>query len=308
MRWTVQSPESWKLTAPISRAQADRLTGHIPDFDLIDEPPVLVVSEPDPKHPDDWQFDVYFQGHPDESLLGRVRAFTGVEGGVLERLEDADWVTISQAWLEPIRAGRFYIHTAAHADAIPADAIAFLIEASRAFGTGHHETTAGCLAALSDLAVAGRDFARIADIGTGTGLLAFAARALWPDAAVVATDIDPVAIPVVAENMAANGIAADAITLAVADGTDHPVLRGAPFDLVTANILAGPLIALAPDFARLVAPGGTILLAGLLTSQEADVRAAFAAVGFAGLARRLNGDWSILALTRGDGGGAEQRS
>jgi ribosomal protein L11 methyltransferase len=268
MTWTVQSPDSWKLTLPISRVQADRLTADDAGFDDGETPPVFVVSEADEKNPDDWRLDVYFEGRPDEALLARIRAFAGSEGGLVERLADADWVTISQAFLAPIRAGRFYIHTAAHADAIPADAIPFRIEASRAFGTGHHETTSGCLEMLSDLATAGSEFTRIADIGTGTGLLAFAARALGPTAAIVATDID------------------------------HPSLRAARCDLVTANILAGPLIALAPDFAALVAAGGTIVLAGLLTSQEADVRIAFEQAGFTLARRKIDGDWSILAMTR----------
>jgi ribosomal protein L11 methyltransferase len=296
--WTTQGEASWKFSLPISKTDADRLAAGVPELDALEPAPVFVTDEPDPNAPDAWRLDVYFEGEPPEAMLSQIRAFVGQEGGTLERLDDADWVTISQGWLAPIRAGRFYIHTAAHADDLPVDAIPFRIEASRAFGTGHHETTAGCLDVLSALADEGMSFARVADIGTGTGLLAFASHALWPDAAIVATDIDPVAIPVIEENMAANGIPMDAIALGVADGIDHPALRGGTFDLVIANILAGPLIELAPDFARIGHIGSRLILAGLLSSQEADVLAAFVAHGYAFDRRLQRGDWPVLVLAK----------
>jgi ribosomal protein L11 methyltransferase len=206
---------------------------------------------------------------------------------------------MSQQWLEPIRAGRFFVHTAAHADAVPGDVIAFRIEASRAFGTGHHETTAGCLEMLDAWAREGKSFTDIADIGTGTGLLAFAARALWPTAHVIASDIDPISIEVTAENMEINGITRDKVVLAVADGMAAPALaEAAPFDLLIANILAGPLIALAPDFSAVVAPKGHILLAGLLASQADDVLNAYAERGLTLAGRIDRGDWSILGLVQ----------
>ncbi len=260
-----------------------------------------MTSEPDPARPDEWQLDVYLGHAPDAALLARIRALAPStrEEPRVEKIADADWVTVSQGFLEPIRAGRFYIHTAAHADSIPADAVAFRIEASRAFGTGHHETTAGCLQALDVLAQAGKSFGRIADIGTGTGLLAFAARALWPGADVLASDIDPIAIDVTAENMAINAVPPDAIALVAADGMDDPRIRQrAPFDLIVANILAGPLIALAPDLTATLARNGTIILAGLLATQAEDVLAAYASKGMLIAARIDQGDWSILTLVQ----------
>ena len=142
-----------------------------------------------------------------------------------------------------------------------------------------------------------------ADIGTGTGLLAFAARDLWPQAQGIASDIDPVCVGVVEDNAAMNGIplgdGPGRIIMTVAAGTDNPLIRHrAPYDLLIANILAGPLVELAPDFAKAVAPGGNLLLAGLLTTQEKAVRRAHFRAGFR-LARRMtNGDWSILWLRR----------
>ncbi|MDB5717008.1 MAG: ribosomal methyltransferase [Sphingomonas bacterium] len=299
--WTPQAAESWKLTLPCTKAEAETLADAAGELAGIDPPPVLMTSEPDPARPDDWQLDAYFEGRPDAAALAAVRALVPSADGIdaaPERIEDRDWVTLSQAWLEPIRAGRFHVHTAAYADDIPPDAIAFRIEASRAFGTGHHETTTGCLTMLDSLARSGARFAEIADIGTGTGLLAFGARALWPEARVIATDVDPVSIEVTAENMAVNAIPAGAIDLVVAPGVDDPAIEARRYDLLIANILAGPLIELAPSFAKVVAPGGSVMLAGLLATQADAVIAAYAAQGIR-LADRLDlGDWTILHLTR----------
>ncbi|WP_294394918.1 50S ribosomal protein L11 methyltransferase [uncultured Sphingomonas sp.] len=297
--WQMQSAESWKVTLPCNRAEGELLAVIEPELG-IDPAPVLMTSEPDPSRPDNWQFDVYLPAEPGPDLVAAIRALVPSAGDtqpVIERLEDQDWVTVSQRWLQPIRAGRFYVHTAAFAENIPADMVAFHIEAGRAFGTGHHETTAGCLEMLDRMAGEGLRFGDVADIGTGTGLLAFAARILWPDARVIASDIDPVAIDVTAANMAANGVPGDAIALVAADGMDGPALRAAaPFDLLIANILAGPLIALAPGFGAAIRPGASILLAGLLASQADDVLSAYARHGITLHGRIDKGDWSILWL------------
>ena len=148
----------------------------------------------------------------------------------------------------------------------------------------------------------GIDFANIADIGTGTGLLAFAALSLWPEAKGIATDIDPVAIDVARENAAINrvklGHGAGELLLGVADGMDSPLLTArAPFDLIIANILAGPLIELAPDFANAMAPGGTVVLAGLLDTQADAVAKAYDAEGLA-LVDDGGGEWPVLVCQR----------
>ena len=182
----------------------------------------------------------------------------------------------------------------------PADTVNFEIDAGLAFGTGQHATTAGCLAVLNNLA--GKDCAveNVADIGTGTGLLAFAALSLWPAARCIATDIDPVAIDVSRENAAINqvrlGHGPGELLLAVADGMDSPMLAArAPFDLIIANILAGPLIELAPAFAKALAPGGTIILAGLLDTQADSVGTSYEALGLT-LKERGSGEWPVLVL------------
>jgi ribosomal protein L11 methyltransferase len=206
---------------------------------------------------------------------------------------------MSQSGLQPIRAGRFFVHTPTYRSA-PPGTIAFEIDAGLAFGTGQHATTAGCLEALDSLAIKGCKFANVADVGTGTGLLAFAALALWPDARCIATDIDPVAVEVARENAAINevklGHGAGELLFAVADGMDSPMLAArSPFDLIIANILAGPLVELAPDFAKALAPGGTVILAGLLDTQADTVASAYEALGLM-LQERGSGEWPVLVL------------
>lgn len=281
---------SWKLSLPCTKAVAEAIATGDHDLDAV-----LLTTEED-EAADRWRLDAFFAGEPSAAQIAEVVALVpGAAAPVAEPVADQDWVTLSQAGLEPIREGRFVVHTEAHPAAAPPGGRAFRIEASQAFGTGHHETTSGCLALLDRLAEEGLDFANVVDFGTGTGLLAFAARELWPDARVLATDIDPVSIEVTRENAALNGVAA--VALEVSDGAAGPETRArAPFDLIVANILAGPLIALAPDFAGVARPGATIVLAGLLTSQADAVTAAYEAQGARAISRDLRGDWAILRL------------
>jgi ribosomal protein L11 methyltransferase len=184
----------------------------------------------------------------------------------------------------------------------PPGTIPFEIDASLAFGTGQHATTSGCLEALDRLEREGKSFANIADIGTGTGLLAFAALALWPEAKCIASDIDAVAIEVAQDNAAINrvplGHGRGELLLAVAAGMDSPLLAArAPFDLIVANILAGPLIELAEDFTKALAPGGTIMLAGLLDSQADAVAHAYEERGLT-VRDRGFGEWPVLVCER----------
>ena len=286
---------SFRATVACSRAQGEAIS-HADD---ILTSAVLVADEPDPARPDDWLIHAYFERAPTEEELDEL-AKLGRDQPRVEQLGEADWVTMSQAGLQPIRAGRFTVHTPTHAP--DHDRINFEIDAGLAFGTGQHATTAGCLAALDRLESAGKHFANVADVGTGTGLLAFAALALWPEAKCIATDIDPVAVDVARDNAAINrlrlGHAAGELLLTQADGMDSPMLAArAPFDLVIANILAGPLIELAPDFARAIAPGGTVVLAGLLDTQADSVIDAYAAQGLA-LEDRGFGEWPVLVCER----------
>lgn len=288
---------SFRATLPCTRAQAEAL----PDADELvagRSPPVLVADEPDPAQPDAWLIHAYFDHPPSSEELAALRRLGSGEPQ-LKQLAEADWVTMSQSGLRPIRAGRFFVHTPTYRSP-PPGSIPFEIDASLAFGTGQHATTSGCLEALDLLATNSCSYTNIADIGTGTGLLAFAALALWPRARCVATDIDSVAIDVARDNAAINhvtlGHGAGELLLAVADGMESPILAArAPFDLLIANILAGPLIELAPAFARAVAPGGTAMLAGLLDTQADAVSSAYASEGME-LQQCGPGEWPVLVL------------
>ena len=170
------------------------------------------------------------------------------------------------------------------------------IEAGMAFGTGHHETTALCLAVLSDLAKR-RRYRNVLDLGCGTGLLAIGAAKLWRRR-VLASDIDPVAIAVTRENAAING-EAPLVQALIADGLTNPAIaHKRPFDLIVANILAGPLTRLAPAVARALEPGGTLVLSGLLKWQENLVAAYYRPLGLILRQTRREGTWSALVLER----------
>lgn len=285
---------SWKVTLPCTRVEAEAIdaVGELP----LDPMPTLMTTEVVLDNAEAWRLDAYFAEKPDAEAIAIVTRLAPSAGvaPVVQRLADEDWVTLSQAGLEPLHVGRFFVHAGAATP--PPGTCAFRIEAGRAFGTGHHETTSGCLAMLD--AMTGEHH-RIIDVGTGTGLLAFAAARLWPDATIVATDIDPVAIEVTRDNAALNGV--DGLELIVADGAlDDAIMARAPYDLVIANILAGPLVSMAPELAAIADAGATILLAGLLETQRESVTAAYAACGCTVEAVDRRGDWSVLGLRAGD--------
>lgn len=294
---------SWKVTLPCTRAEAEALKDDIAPLALLDEPPVLMTSEADGES---WRLDAYFAGKPNAAMIALLKRLTPSAGGAearVEKVEEHDWVTLSQQGLEPIEAGRFFVHTPLHRGGAPAGALALEIDAGRAFGTGQHETTTGCLLALSRLKAGGAVFGDILDLGTGTGLLAFAALRLWPAARATASDIDPVAIEVAAENAAVNriglGRGRGRLALAVADGLENRKLRArGPYDLVIANILAGPLIDLAPSVATALAPSGRLLLAGLLAGQAERVARAYRREGLMLQFRIDRGEWPTLAMRK----------
>jgi ribosomal protein L11 methyltransferase len=298
-------PQSWKITAFAPRTVIEAaLLAHEDAFDW-DADIVLSGSEIAENQPDDWRLEAWLPRKPSQADKAAIAALfaAGAPKFTVEQLPETDWVTQSQQGLEPIRAGRFYVRTPDHPASADDSVRDFVIPASRAFGTGQHATTAGCLAMLTQMKRTGVIVRNCADIGTGTGLLAFAALDLWPRALATASDIDDVCVDVVDVNAKLNGIAMGAgpgaLTMLVADGMDHPLLQArGPYDLVIANILAGPLISLAPDFGSLLVPGGNLLLAGLLETQEQQVRAACRRAGLRLAARLVNGHWSILWLRK----------
>lgn len=299
---------SWKLTGHASKAAIE---GALLAHDALEEwngEIVIAGREIAEERPDDWVIEAWMPNEPGKAERAAIGALFSGKAPHLEpeELPETDWLVLSQSDVEPICAGRFYIHTPDHEPSDQAGVTSFCIPASQAFGTGQHETTAGCLAMLDHMRRHGVISRNLADIGTGTGLLAFAAMYLWPRAFATASDIDPVCAGVVADNARANAVLLGGhrgeLAMIVADGMDDPLLqaRGA-YDLLIANILAGPLIELAPDFAHATTPGASIVLAGLLETQERGVRQTYARAGFRLAARLVIGDWSVLWLRKRPG-------
>jgi ribosomal protein L11 methyltransferase len=241
-----------------------------------------------------WRLDAYPTSEAEAAaLVGALRAQPGL-AVTTQPLADADWLAMALSGLPPVRAGRFLVFGAHDRGRVPPNVVALRIEAGAAFGTGHHGTTLGCLVAL-DALLKQRRFATALDVGTGTGVLAIAAARAGARTS-VGTDIDAVSVRIARENAKLNGAGA---RFAHADGLRHRrVAEAGPYDLVFANILARPLVRLAPDIRAVLAPGGHAILSGLLRSQERQVRAAYLARDLR-LVRRIHRDaWATLVLRR----------
>jgi ribosomal protein L11 methyltransferase len=297
---------NWLLTLPCTRREAEALHEDDEWVAMLEPMPTIVAEEVEAFNDAKWQVKAYFSQEPDTDVLTKLQGrlpSAATAKRVLELLPDEDWLVMSQQGLKPVNASRFYVHTSDNKGRVPTKATVFQIEASQAFGTGGHETTSGCLTMLDRMKTSGLRFDHIADIGTGTGLLAFAARSLWPSSHLSASDIDPVSIDVTAYNADINAVplgqSAGRVALCVAQGTDHQLLQSrAPYDLVIANILAGPLIELAASFAAITQEGGSLILAGLLGTQADAVLAKYRRNGFR-LQRRIDsGDWPCLWLVK----------
>jgi ribosomal protein L11 methyltransferase len=296
---------SWTLTLPCSKEQGEAAALASEKLTNWQRQPVIVTQELAEDTPEKWQMTGYFEQKPSAR---DIQIFANIIDSLprevaLERLADQDWVTISQSGLEPIRAGRCHVHTPDNTLSDEPVVTNFCIAASLAFGTGHHQTTHGCLMLLDAIRRSGARVDNMLDLGTGTGLLAFAAHILWPRAYVLSSDIDEVCADIVDENIQANGLKAGwrqgEIGYVTADGLDHNILQDrAPYDLIAANILAGPLADMAQDICAALVPGGHLILAGLLTSQYQDVAKAYRRHGMRVTHRLENGDWSILWLRK----------
>jgi ribosomal protein L11 methyltransferase len=244
-----------------------------------------------------WEVGGYFTECPDDIELTLLAQAFGATPFLVSELPEIDWVAKVRRDLSPVEAGRFFVYGSHDADKLPEGRVGLLIEASMAFGTGHHGTTLGCLRALDRLDLAGFEGRNVVDIGCGTAVLAMAAAKIWPEP-VLASDIDAIAVEVAQVNMAANDLS-DRVRCLEATGFDHPELQAAaPFDLVFANILMGPLIELAPEMGRVTAPGGYAILSGLLVEQAEKVLEAYVAAGFGLHHREDIGEWTTLTLKR----------
>jgi ribosomal protein L11 methyltransferase len=244
-----------------------------------------------------WDVEGLFDASPDTAGLALLARLHGAPDFTLARVDDRDWVAQVRAELTPVEAGRFVVYGSHDRARIPPNRVGLEIEAAQAFGTGHHATTQGCLVALDHLVRQSLVARRVADIGGGTGVLAMAAVSVWP-AVAIAGDIDPVATETARANVAANGLAAR-VACATAASFNHQRLRaGAPYDLIFANILAGPLRRMAGDLAAHHAPGGIAILSGILSRQAPAVAAVYRSWGYRPRETiRIEG-WTTLVLRR----------
>ena len=220
-----------------------------------------------------------------------------VDAPAVSRVIERDWVAESQSHFPVLEFGRFLVYGSHHARPRAYGRLPLLIDAGRAFGTGHHDSTALALLLLERLQPRYRQ-PNLLDLGCGSGILALAALRLWPGASVLAADIDPQSVAVAQENRRINRIAGDFRGVA-SNGLRQADLRGAaPYDLILANILTRPLLMMAPEIARALAPGGHLILAGFLEGDRVRLEARYRALGLALVARQSRGGWSALLLRK----------
>ncbi len=279
------------LTIPdLSHDAANLLANELED-DVRLDPMAITINETDEAKAL-WELVLYFADEGDakeaQSLIGR--------GAAIAPMPQQDWVRQSLEGLAPVTAGRFYLHGSHDRFRRRQGGISLEIDAGTAFGTGHHGTTEGCLLALDEILKRRRP-ARILDVGCGTGVLAIAAaRATGTKA--IASDIDPEAVRVTLANARLNGVASR-IESFTAGGLKHPrIVRAAPYDLIFANILARPLVALSSGLARALSPGGDLILSGLTRDQMRWIEATYVNRGLT-LSRRITrGNWAALVLSK----------
>lgn len=283
----------FKITLPAADADRARSIQGALENAVYPAPDAVTLFENGPAY----LVEAYFAEAPDAPAVSQaLAAVLGAAPDVdITEVPDLNWVAISQAALPPVAAGRFTIHGSHDRGRVPRGPSTIEIDAGEAFGTAHHATTLGCLEAIDRLSRR-RVVRRVLDLGCGTGVLAIAAARVWRRAAVTASDIDAEAVRVTRDNVRLNGMGGWIATL-VAAGMPQASGRSG-WDLVVANILAGPLIELAPAIARSVRRGGLLVLSGILVPQAPQVLAAFAAAGFSRLEHRRIAGWSTLVLVR----------
>lgn len=244
-----------------------------------------------------WEVGGYFVEAPDQAGLALLATIHGAKPFAVSELPETDWVAHVKRELQPVEAGRFFVYGSHDADRVPEGSVPLLIEAAMAFGTGHHGTTLGCLLALDHLVSDGFKGEKVADIGCGTAVLAMAAARVW-EGDFIASDIDEVAVEVAIANLKANDMAG-AVTCVEAAGFDHPDLAArAPFDLIFANILKGPLVALSPDVSAHLRDGGYAILSGILNEQADEVIEVYSQNGINLVKRDVIGEWTTLLLRK----------
>ena len=288
-------PAQQKLVIDIvERDTARTIAGALSDL-LVPAPDALTLFE----RGTGWRIEAYYEPLPDADKLATDLELTcGISRPEIriEAVPLENWVRLSQEALPPVIAGRFTIHGSHDRHRVPRGPNSILIDAGEAFGTAHHATTQGCLAAI-DRVTRSATFDRVLDLGCGSGVLAIAVARIMPHAQIWASDLDHQSVVVARANMRANCVGSR-IRAVVATGLAHPELReNAPYDLLIANILAGPLIMLAKTLRASVEPGGTLILSGILTPQAPQVIAAYRSSGFHLVTHDRIYGWSTLTFT-----------
>jgi len=274
------------------RAQAEAAAETIDADPMLEGATYSILEEDEDKGI--WRIDAFPTNQDEEDGLRDSLVASGGLSVTVEPLADADWLAMALSGLPPVREGRFFVYGLHDKGRAPASAVKLRIEAGAAFGTGHHGTTAGCLRAYDDL-LKSRRFERVLDVGCGTGVLAIAAARTGSRIA-VGTDIDGPSVRIANENAQENG--ANARFVHASGLNDRLVRQDGPYDLVFANILAPPLVALSHDIKLALKPGGIAILSGLLRIQERRVKAAYLSKGFR-VMRSLHRDaWATLVLQR----------
>ena len=244
-----------------------------------------------------WEVGAYFSEKPDDISLALLAAVFQAEEFKISQLPQIDWVSKVQRSLKPVVAGRFFVYGSHDSDKVPPDCEPLLIEASMAFGTGHHGTTKGCLLALEQLITDGFKAKNVIDVGCGTAVLAMAAARIF-SANVIASDIDSVAHSVAKMNILANGLDRN-IQCFEASGFAHEQIKTKnPFDLIFANILLAPLLAIATDISKYSLSGGYVVLSGILSEQAELVVNKYTGVGFS-LSNQIGiGEWVTIIFRK----------
>lgn len=284
-----------QISTPLTKDQAYALVDAVMERDDL----ALTASAHEDEETGEWFFEATCDSPPDlDAFQALAEAVLGGDVGfsVAPLDEETDWVTRSLEGLHPVTAGGFYIYGSHELANPPAGTIPIRIDAAQAFGTGHHETTTGCLLAIEKI-LKRKHPVRPLDVGTGTGVLAIAI-AKRRHVPVVASDIDLVAVKIARENARINGTGQLIVDVQAA-GLDHRTIQGnAPYDLIVANILAGPLVALAPGIGRIAEKGCAIVLSGLLNTQAQRVVAAYRQQGMIFKDRIIRKQWTTLTLEK----------
>lgn len=284
-----------QLSTPLTKDQAYALV----DAVMAREDIAVTASAHENEDTGEWVFEATCTSEPDLEAFNQIARET-LGGNVSFAVEAIDptvnWVAKSLEGLQPVVAGGFYVHGSHEEHPAPAGLTAIRIDAAQAFGTGHHETTTGCLEAI-DKALKRKRYRSMLDVGTGTGVLAIA-LAKRTHLPVLASDIDPIAVTTTVENARDNGVGRYIIAIE-ATGLEHrQIATGAPYDMIVANILAGPLVALAPGMRRITAIGATVILSGILNTQANRVITAYSQQGIVLRQRIVKKEWTTLVLER----------